>query len=141
LFEYIELQYLSYLSRDLLSEVTCGPHVEKFEDPCPRGKAQSKLNHRQSASWCMWHGKINNLFYKLKLSSREFFFTIRFSFQQVIVYNSTVYKHEIVRACVCVCVRVCMCARVRACSLIARERISQSTQNLAFLFLGIRKRI
>jgi hypothetical protein len=35
LFKYTETQYLSYLAGDLLSEVICGPHVERFGDPCP----------------------------------------------------------------------------------------------------------
>jgi hypothetical protein len=35
-FKYIESQYLSYLAGDLLSEVICDPHVEKFGDPCYR---------------------------------------------------------------------------------------------------------
>jgi hypothetical protein len=34
LFKYIESQYLSYLAHDPLSEVICGPQVEKFGDPC-----------------------------------------------------------------------------------------------------------
>jgi hypothetical protein len=33
LFNYIESQYFSYLARDPLNEVICGPHVKKPGDP------------------------------------------------------------------------------------------------------------
>jgi hypothetical protein len=36
LFNYIESQYFSYLARDPLNEVICGPHVKKSGDPWSR---------------------------------------------------------------------------------------------------------
>jgi hypothetical protein len=33
LFEHTQSQYSSYVARDLLIEVICAPHVEKFGDP------------------------------------------------------------------------------------------------------------
>jgi hypothetical protein len=46
LFKYIESQYFSYLARDLLSEVICDTHVEKFGDPCSSQQNSKKKTLR-----------------------------------------------------------------------------------------------
>jgi hypothetical protein len=46
LFKYTELQNLNYLTRDLLSEIARGPHVDNFGDPCSRLQKFSKRRLR-----------------------------------------------------------------------------------------------
>jgi hypothetical protein len=45
LFKYIDYQYLSNLAHDLLSQVICGLHGEKFGDPCFRVTGRSAISY------------------------------------------------------------------------------------------------